>query len=129
MYEWKSHTAEIELHIAGQSEEEVFADAVDAFSRYIELDSGGAPARYEVTVEASDRGALLVELIGELIFLADTESFITDRSSIRLDDGRLVAVLDGRRTQVDPLVKAATYHDLRFERAGEIWQARVVLDV
>jgi SHS2 domain-containing protein len=129
MYEWHSHTAEIELHVVAETEERVYADAVEAFSRYVELDPSGERARHEVRVEASDRGGLLVALLEELVFLADTEGFVADRASVSLGNGRLTCLLEGRRTRVDPLVKAATYHGLRFERAGETWQARVVLDV
>jgi SHS2 domain-containing protein len=37
--------------------------------------------------------------------------------------------LTGRRTSVQPIVKAATYHELAFEESDGGWQARVVLDV
>ncbi len=129
MYEWQSHTGEAELRIVADSEEEVFGDAIDAFSRYVELDRGGEAARREVVVEAPDKGALLVELVGELVFLADTEGFVADRATVQVEGNRLHAVLEGRLTRVSPLVKAATYHGLRFERNGEVWDVRIVLDV
>ena len=129
MYEWRSHTGEAELSISAGTEEQVFADSIDAFARYVELEPGGEPARRELRVEAPDRGALLVELFGELIFLADTEGFVADRASVSLEGPRLHAVLDGRLTLVSPLVKAATYHGLRFEQNGQVWDARIVLDV
>ena len=129
MYEWRDHTAEIELHVRAPSEEAVFADAADAFGRYAELDRGGEPARHDLQLEARDRGALLVTLLEELIFLADTQGFVPDRADVRIDGGRLAGVLEGRRTRIDPVVKAATYHRLRFERNGGAWTARVVFDV
>jgi SHS2 domain-containing protein len=129
MYEWQSHTAEIELHVLAASEEGVFADAADAFGRFVELDRGGRPGQHEVALEARDRGALLVALFNELIFLAETEGFVPDRSALRVEIGRLVGVLEGRRTRIDPIMKAATYHGLQFEHNGEAWDARIVLDV
>ena len=129
MYEWQSHTGEAELHIVADSEKEVFADAIDAFGRAVELGTGGEPAVREISVEAADRATLLVELIGELVFLADTEGFVADRGDVRLEDGRLRAALEGRLTRVSSLVKAATYHRLRFDRNGEVWDAQIVLDV
>ncbi len=129
MHEWQSHTGEAQLHIVADTEEEVFGEAVDALGRLVELDRGGEPAQRQLWVQAPDRASLLVELLGELVFLADTEGFVGDRAEIRLEDNRLEARIDGRLTRVDPLVKAATYHDLRFERNGEVWDARVVLDV
>ena len=41
MYEWRNHTAEIELRVRAASDEAVFAEAADAFGRYVELDEGG----------------------------------------------------------------------------------------
>ena len=129
MHEWRNHTAEIELRVVAPSEEQVFAEAADAFGRYIELDRTGEPARHDLDLEADDRGALLVALLEELIYLADTEGFVPDRIDVHLDARRLAGVTDGRRTQIDPIVKAATYHGLRFERDGDAWEARVVFDV
>lgn len=128
-HEWESHTGEALLRVTAESEEEVFAEAADALARYVELGSGGEHAVREVTLEAGDRATLLVDWLGELVFLAETEGFVPDRVEARLDGDRLDARLEGRITEVDPLVKAATYHDLSFQREGEVWQARVVLDV
>jgi SHS2 domain-containing protein len=128
-YVWESHTGEAQLRVTAGSEEEVFLDAIDAFARFVERGRGGEAATHVVEVEAEDRGALLVQLIDELVYLADTEGFVADRARVALEGDRLHAELDGRATDVAPLVKAATYHDLRFERHGEEWDARIVLDV
>ncbi len=131
MYEWRSHTAEVELYVRADSEHGVFAEALEAFGRLIELDSGGEPARRAVELEGRDRAALLVDWLEELIYLADTDSFVPDRAeSLELRAEGLRAALAGRRTDVDPLVKAATYHGLRFEQVQEGgWEATIVLDV
>jgi SHS2 domain-containing protein len=129
MYEWLSHTAEIELRVVADTVEGVFADAADAFGRYVELGSDGDPARHELDLEAPDRAALLVTLLEELIFLADTERFVPDRTELRVQHRRLVGAVEGRRTSIDPIMKAATYHGLQFERSGDVWNARVVFDV
>jgi len=129
MYEWQSHTGEAQLHVVADSAEQVFAEAAEAFGRLVELDAGGTQAVREISAEAAGRGSLLVELLGELIFLAETEGFVPERAEIRLTGDRLDARLEGRLTRVDPLVKAATYHGLRFDHDGEVWDARVVLDV
>lgn len=130
MYEWRSHTAELELHVEAETEAGVFVDAVDAFGRLVELDEGGEPTTVHVALDAPDPGALLVAWLEELIFLADTQSFVPDRvEELRLDDGRLRASIAGRRARLDPLVKAATYHGLEFVHEGGRWRGRVVLDV
>ena len=128
MYEWRSHTAEVELYVEAASEEQVFAEAADALGRLIERSEGGDPATHELELEGRDRPALLVDLLEELIYLADTEGFVPDRAQVELA-ATLRVRLEGRRTEIEPLVKAATYHGLELARHGETWQARVVLDV
>jgi SHS2 domain-containing protein len=134
MYEWRSHTAEIELAIEASTEEEVFADAVAAFAELVSPAERQVTDCYKeeraVTLEAPDRASLLVEWLQELIFLADSESFVARRAGdLRLGDASLSATLVGARASFEPLVKAATYHGLHFAHEGGIWQARVVLDV
>ncbi len=66
-----------------------------------------------------------MSLLEELIYLADTESFVPDDADVA---GERVA-LRGRRTDLQPIVKAATWHGLTFEQRGGRWCATVVLDV
>ena len=128
-YEWRDHTAEVELVIRAGSPEEVFREAADAFGRFVELAAAGEPATHVFELEGRDHATLLVALLEELIYLADTEGFVADDSAVALSGNHLQVELTGRRTKVQPLVKAATYHDLAFERADGSWEARVILDV
>jgi SHS2 domain-containing protein len=130
VHEWRSHTAEVELAIEAQTPEEVFAEAAAALAGLIALEREGDEERYEIALEARDRGALLVDWLEELIFLADTDGFVPERvDDVQLEQTSLRAALVGRRGRVEPLVKAATYHGLEFACRDGIWHARVVLDV
>jgi len=130
MYEWHNHTAEIELVIDAETEQQVFAKAATALAELISLGREGDEERHAVAIEASDQAALLVEWLEELIYLADTESFVPERVDIlSLGERSLRATLVGRRGPVEPLVKAATYHGLEFAPRDGRWHARVVLDV
>jgi SHS2 domain-containing protein len=130
MHEWRNHTAEIELAVDAASREAVFVEAAEALAELISLGRDGEQRSHRVAIDAADLGALLVEWLEELIFLADTESFVPERvDDLRLDETSLSATLVGRRGPVEPLVKAATYHGLRFAPNDGVWQARVVLDV
>jgi SHS2 domain-containing protein len=128
-YEWRDHTAEIELVVRADDPEGVFREAADAFGRYVELDSDGEPATRTVDLSAQDRATLLVALLEELIYLAETEGFVADDSTVELSGNDLHMELRGRTTNVQPIVKAATYHNLEFSQTSGAWQARVVLDV
>jgi SHS2 domain-containing protein len=128
-YEWRDHTAEIELVVHADDPEGVFREAADAFGRYVELDSDGEPATRTVELSAQDRATLLVALLEELIYLAETEGFVPDDSAVDLSGNDLHMKLRGRTTNIQPIVKAATYHNLEFDQISGTWQARVVLDV
>ena len=128
-YEWRDHTAEIELVLRAPSPVEVFGEAVQAFGRYVELDSGGDLVSRTVRVSGRDHATQLVALLEELIYLADTERFVADDSVVQLKANDLRVELTGRVTAVQPIVKAATYHDLEFREVDGRWEARVILDV
>jgi SHS2 domain-containing protein len=130
MHEWRSHTAEVELAIEAETPEQVFHESALAFGELIARGGEGKPASHAVVLAAPDRGALLVDWLEELIFLADTEQFIPEGADeLDADEHSLRGTVVGRRGDVEPLVKAATYHGLRFTQEGGMWQARVVLDV
>jgi SHS2 domain-containing protein len=130
VYRWVEHTSELQLELQAPSEEALFATALTAFGELVGRDDDGLPARHEVRASASDRAALLVEWLGELVFLAETEEFVPERVlSLELDDGALRAVVEGRRNDPAHLVKSVTYHNLELAQDGEGWRARVVLDV
>jgi SHS2 domain-containing protein len=128
-YAWVDHTAELELRIEAASEELVLHDAMRALAELLGPAAGEPQAR-EVELRAADRAALLAEWLEELVFLAETESFVPRTAEIALCNTSLSAVVHGETGEPRPLVKAVTYHGLTFERLAEgVWQARVVLDV
>ena len=128
-YEWRDHTAEVELVIRAPSPADVFREAADAFGRYVELDTAGERATRTFELSGRDSATLLVAMLEELIYLADTEGFVADDSRVELSGNELRVELTGRKTNVQPIVKAATYHDLDFRQADGFWEARVILDV
>ena len=130
MYEWVEHTAEVELHVAAESREAVFAEALAAFAELVSRDDRGERVEHEVTAEAQDDATLLAAWLDELVFLAETEDFVPERlERLQLDGTRLRAVVAGHRGRPAHLVKAVTYHGLEVARNGDVWRARVVLDV
>jgi SHS2 domain-containing protein len=140
VYRWVDHTGELELEIEAASEAGVFEDALCAVgellgdSRADESDgvTGDPAERVErvVCVRATDRAALLAEWIAELVFLGETEELVPEAiRSLELDGPDLQATVAATVGHPPHLVKAVTYHDLRFEPEGDAWKARVVLDV
>jgi SHS2 domain-containing protein len=129
VHEWREHTADLELFVRAATPEEVFGEAADAFGRLVERTAEGEAAQRRVAVEGRDYASLLVGFLDELIYLADTDSFVPDKTRTELAQGGLSAMLEGRVTEIQPIVKAATYHQLEFRERDGAWEARIVLDV
>jgi SHS2 domain-containing protein len=130
VYRWIEHTAEVELHVEAETREQVFAEALAAFAELVSREDEGERAEHEVAAEAQDDATLLAEWLGELVFLAETEDFVPEQlARLELADGRLTALVSGRRGRPAHLVKAVTYHGLELGSSEGVWRAKVVLDV
>jgi SHS2 domain-containing protein len=130
LFRWVEHTAELELEIEARSRADVFAEALAAFAELVG-DARGPPAAREVEVEADEDSMLLVEWLGELIYLSEAEGFVPERvASLQFGEGRLRARVEGHEGESRYLVKGVTLHRLELRRQDDGgWGARVVLDV
>jgi SHS2 domain-containing protein len=130
MYRWIDHTGELELQIEANAEEEVFRDAVEALGELLHEGSQEATDERRVAARAPDRAALLAEFLTELLFHVETEGFVPvklDELELREDAARGTVL--GFLGEPSHLIKAITYHRLRFEQADGRWCANLVLDV
>jgi SHS2 domain-containing protein len=84
-----------------------------------------------VAVEAPDRGALLIDWLNELIYLAETEGFVALEFALsEASDTRLAGRVRGAVLPEPPVhVKAATFHGLRVAEIDGGIEANVILDV
>jgi SHS2 domain-containing protein len=131
-YRWGEHVGELELALHAASERGVFGDAVRAFGELLADDGApaGEPRRHTVAVTGPDRAALLVGLLEELIFLAETEGFVPgELEEARIGEGALEARIGGHQGEPPHLVKAVTHHRLSFEPGAGGFTATVLLDV
>lgn len=120
----------------GASLEEVFVNAaVGMYSLITDLDAVGDRKNLAVSLESHSREGLLVSWLNELIFHFDAYGFIGKRVHIKmLSDNRIEAEVWGeefepRRHESKLLIKAATYHRLRIEKVGDVWEAEVIFDI
>jgi len=128
----EEHTGELKLRIEAPTLPEIFAEAGRALAEAMgaAMSDGPLVAR-RIEVDASDREALLVDWLNELVFLSEVEKVVFQQFRIELpSERRLVASLSG--VKVDRLrnpVKAATYHGLAISERPDGFVATVVLDV
>ena len=89
----------------------------------------------ELDVEAADLGALLVDWLGEVLYLGDSrDAVVTSLEMVEVTPrraaGRLgVAPRDDEVYEGGTQVKAITYHRLSVEETGDGWTTTVYVDV
>lgn len=129
-----SHTADTGIEATGRSFAELMAELARGMFATMADFPKGAPTRVVVVeVEAESVEDLVVDVLSELIYTAETqdvlfyqfkvegstESVTVEAAGIPLDEAE----------QSGPPIKAVTYHDLIVEERPEGWYARVYFDV
>jgi SHS2 domain-containing protein len=134
-FEILEHTADVGVEAAGDTCEEAFEAAAQGVATLLGAWFPGEGEERDVLVEASDRDALLVGWIDELLFLHESRDVVFGGFTVRrVDDGELDGSARtaprGDREVEGTAIKAATFHRLRVAREEDgTWRARVYLDV
>lgn len=126
------HTAEMRVRVRAPTFGELAAEAGRALAR---IQLGRAPmtstgAWRKIEVRSTDRAALLVDWLNELIFLAETERWVPAEFQVLRDTETMLRMLvRGVSVAEAPArVKAATFSGLEI-RSIDGLQAEVVFDV
>lgn len=130
------HTADLVWRIRGDSLKELFENAAAALvSTLTDRRTLRLRETREITLEAPDREALLVDWLNHLLYLFDIDGFLGRQFRVlSLTPERLKAqargeIFDPTRHPEKTGVKAATYHHLEIKPQDHEWQATVVLDL
>lgn len=135
-FEFIEHTADLGFRVYGDTVEELFAYAAEAFFETI-LSTGSLEERIErtVEVEAETLDELMVSWLDEFLYLYDTEKLVFKRFRIEpIRQNRLEAkawgeVMDPARHEIKTGIKAVTYHHLYVKETEGRWEAQVILDI
>ena len=129
-------TADLTIESYGPTLEEAFANAALAmFNAMTPLE--GIEERETRRVEASgdDIGGLLYNFLDELLFVHEVELLVFSSVVVSLDEELLRLTAECRGELFDPqrhesgiVVKAVTFHQMKFEREEKGWVIRVVFD-
>jgi SHS2 domain-containing protein len=134
-HRFEEHTAEVLLCLDAPSLAALYAEAGRALAELLAEDPSRIPCgeAESLAVEAADREALLVALLDELVFRAETRGRVYPEVVVeRVSDRALAATIRGGTPETwRTAVKAATWHRLRVAEAedGPGFVATVVLDV
>lgn len=132
-HELLAHTAEVKLRVRAADFPALAGEAGRALAA-LEL-GGDVPlatgAAREIVVRAGDQGALLVDWLNELIYLAETDRWVATEFAPQVG-GPLELRMRARGATVDTApsrVKAATHHGLDVRTTADGVEAEVVFDV
>jgi len=135
-YELLEHTADLWLRLRGPTPEDIFANAGWALFNLLtgrETTSGSVADVAEI--EAADYDELLVHYLNELLYRFETRRTIFSEFRFEeLTPQRLRVKLFGERIAPATFVgrfdiKSATYHELRFQRTADGYEASIILDI
>ena len=130
---FEEHVGEVQMRVEAPTLADLFAQAGRALAELL-VEPPGSDALREaesVTVEATDREALLAEWLNELIFRSEVRHrAFTDLRVTGITDRRIEARIAGVPIENPRVaVKAATLHGLHIQEHPGGYTATVVLDV
>lgn len=136
-FEILEHTADVGIRAEAVDLPGVFEQATLGL---LDIVGTWAPRREEtehvdVDIEADDAGALLVDWLGEVLYVGDARDAVVTSLALtevtsRRAAGRLgIAPRDEAAYEGGTQVKAITYHRLSVEQTGDGWSATVYVDV
>ncbi len=129
-------SGDVGIRASGATPEEVLVNiGTGMFSLITDMSHVEARQQRDIEVKADSLEGLLVRYLNELVFQFDTYSFIGKSIEIReFEDSFLRASVSGeefdlKRHDQRLLIKAATYHNLRFVKVNDRWEAEVMFDI
>lgn len=129
-------SGDVGLKVYGHNLEEVFINGgVGLYNLITNISNINPRNTIDIKVYSESLDELFVGWLNELIFQFDTYGFIGSEIKVEtLNENRIEAWIRGEEFNPDIhekglLIKAATYHDLIFEKKDGIWVVEVIFDL
>lgn len=130
------HTADVGIEVTAPDKKSAL-EAVGCALLNIITDTGSVESKEKFEINLgpfTDDGDMLFEFLNEIIYLADARSAVFRCVHVVEVNEIIKAYLEGETFDpskhiIKEQVKAATYHQLVFERIDKGWFARVIFDV
>lgn len=132
-YEYIEHTADIGIKAYGETVDESFANAaLGMFNVMTDVSKVEPVGEFDVRVESDNLENLLVDWLGELLFLHETQDVLLSEFDVKVDGLSLDAkvrgeTIDREKHELKDDVKAITYHMLEVNQ--EEGYLKVLLDI
>jgi len=143
-FEFIEHTADVKVRVYGETLKELFQNSLKALFQTVLPKAQGCflreelevcnefPIKKKISITSSNKEALLVDFLSEVLCLMDTHNEAYGEVTIRLlSDTEMEATLNGVSVVSfqGQDVKAITYHELAIENIDNVWQSTIVFDV
>ena len=140
-FEFRDHTADVQVRSWGSSLEEAFAQTAYSLMATItpNLKKITPKVEREITIEAEDKEALLFDFLSEFLYIFDVDEFVFNQIYVRSiekfkDNYKLRATLKGEKFDLNKHeigieVKAITYSFLNIEEKHESIVIDIVFDI
>lgn len=131
-FRFVNHTADVQFIASASTKNILFQECVRAWTHYV---TGGkklaGTEKKKILLKGKDDSAKLYSLLDELIYLLDSEGFLTTRATLAVQGAYVKGTLHGIRVKDEGFrhVKAATYADMYIRKRNSTWKAQAVLDV
>ena len=134
-FELRDHTADVAVAATGETLGDVFAAVADGLTAAMCEEVPDVGERFDLTVEAEGREALLFDFLDELIYVRDVENVLPadHEATVERVDERWRVNASARGVPLSAVtareVKAVTYSEMDLSETDDGWQAYVVFDV
>lgn len=134
-YELREHTADVAVEATGRTLSAVFAAVADGLAGAMCDRVPDRGERFQVTVRAESREALLFDYLDQLIYERDVRDVlpVDNEATVRRDEDAWVVTASARGVPLAVVdareIKAVTYSEMDLSRRGDGWHAYVVFDV
>jgi len=133
-YKFLPHTADIKFRAYGKTLNEVFENSALALNSAFYEGKVKALEKKKIKVKGRDLESLMFRFLEELLFLYETENFLTSKIKVKVSkDNKLLEAETFGEKPKSPKgrgdIKAVTYNDMFVKKIKDKWISQVVLDV
>lgn len=132
-FEILEHTADVGVRSWGESLEEAFRQSTLGLLDIVGAWRPGRGRRETIAVEGRDLGAVLVDWLGDVLYLQDVRDVVITAVGVdQVTAERAAGWVELAERPVDiegTAVKAITYHQLEVGRSETGWRTTVYLDI
>lgn len=132
-------SGDVGIRAFGNSLEQAFTNAaIGMYSLITDIENVKETRKIIIEAQSDSPEGLLVSYLNELIFQFDAYGFIgkgIDINILRLEPSPFLRAtvrgeeFDPQKHERKLLIKAATYHKLRIEKTGDVWEIEVIFDI